>query len=216
MSNRTITEKDRANAGRLKRLYEAKKKALGITQTSMADTLGMKQGAVAQYINGHIALNYEAVIRFARLIEVDPWDIDPELDVLRQASPDTARNVTVEVYSLDGDQQLPLRSITIRYSGMSERLIGFEPQSNDYTPFLKKGDVAVIDRAFAPEPGDDVYLKLKGGDVFIGEIRESNERAIQFVSYSTMEDWEQPQDEIEHCDPIVDIHRPLKDRQRRI
>jgi|AntDeeMinimDraft_6_1070357.scaffolds.fasta_scaffold01745_5 transcriptional regulator with XRE-family HTH domain len=74
---RQITDKDLADARGLKRFYTAKKKALGLTQTAIADALGMKQGAVAQYMNGHIALNYGAVIRFAKLLEVDPWDRTP-------------------------------------------------------------------------------------------------------------------------------------------
>ena len=42
---RQITDKDLANARRRKRFYTAKKKALGLTQTAIADALGMKQGA---------------------------------------------------------------------------------------------------------------------------------------------------------------------------
>lgn len=215
MSNRTITENDRRNAARLKRLYEAKKKQLNMTQTSLAEALGMKQGAVAQYINGHIALNYEAAIRFARLLEVDPWDIDPELDVLNHTPGNTARDVTITVFSLDGPQKLPLHSATIRYSGAPERLIGLEPQSDNYRPFLKKGDLAVIDRSLEPEPGDDVYLELKSGEVFIGALIEAGKRAVRFTSYQAMDDRETPTDEIENCIPIVDVQRPPKDRKRR-
>lgn len=52
---RIITHKDKENAKRLKAIYQAKRHELELTQTKIAELIGMKQGAVAQYFNGHIA-----------------------------------------------------------------------------------------------------------------------------------------------------------------
>ena len=52
-----LTPAQVADSQRLKALYEAKKKELGITQQSIADALDISQGAVGHYLNGRNALN---------------------------------------------------------------------------------------------------------------------------------------------------------------
>ncbi len=54
---KTLTSAQIADAERLKALYEAKKKELGITQQSIADMLDISQGGVGHYLNGRNALN---------------------------------------------------------------------------------------------------------------------------------------------------------------
>lgn len=38
------------------------------------------QATVAQYLNGHMALNTDAILAFSRYLDVAPWDIDPRLE----------------------------------------------------------------------------------------------------------------------------------------
>ncbi|WP_312625976.1 XRE family transcriptional regulator [Scandinavium sp.] len=66
-------------ARRLKTLYEAKKKLLGITQQSIADELDITQGAVGHYLNGRNPLNPAVASVFARLLKVDVEAFSPVL-----------------------------------------------------------------------------------------------------------------------------------------
>ncbi|MBG6240464.1 MAG: helix-turn-helix domain-containing protein [Candidatus Symbiopectobacterium sp. Clec_Harlan] len=77
---RQVTDQDKQTATRLKRIWDEKKKALGLTQEKAADALGFNtQGAVSQYLNGKVPLNTDTVIKFAKLLRVTPEEIKPEL-----------------------------------------------------------------------------------------------------------------------------------------
>lgn len=67
------------DAKRLKAIYEAKKKALGVTQQSIADELDITQGAVGHYLNGRNPLNLQVALVFARLLDVSVEEFSPEL-----------------------------------------------------------------------------------------------------------------------------------------
>lgn len=69
-NKKSLTTEQLDDARRLKALYESKKKDLGITQYSIADELGITQGAVGHYLNGRNALNVEVASGFARILQV--------------------------------------------------------------------------------------------------------------------------------------------------
>ncbi|WP_130947123.1 LexA family protein [Klebsiella pneumoniae] len=77
---KNLTTEQLADAARLKALYESKKKALGITQYSIADELGITQGAVGHYLNGRNALNLTVAAAFAKILQVSIADFSPSID----------------------------------------------------------------------------------------------------------------------------------------
>ena len=74
-----LTPAQVADSQRLKALYEAKKKELGITQQSIADALDISQGGVGHYLNGRNALNTAVASVFARILGVSVADFSPSL-----------------------------------------------------------------------------------------------------------------------------------------
>ena len=76
---KTLTPAQMADAERLKAIYEAKKKELGITQQSIADMLDISQGGVGHYLNGRNALNAAAAAVFAKVLQVDVSAFSPSL-----------------------------------------------------------------------------------------------------------------------------------------
>lgn len=74
---KVLTADQTDDAYRLKTLYEAGKKRLGLTQQSIADELDITQGAVAHYLNGRNPLNPSVASAFARLLHVRVEDFSP-------------------------------------------------------------------------------------------------------------------------------------------
>lgn len=78
-TQKILTPEQLADACRLKALYEAKKKSLGITQQDIADALEITQGAVGHYLNGRNALNLSSALTFARILQVPVSEFSPSL-----------------------------------------------------------------------------------------------------------------------------------------
>jgi len=77
---RTITEKHVRASANLKRIWQDRKQVdKSLTQEKIAERLdGITQGAVSQYMNATMALNAEAILKFAVLFDVSPDDIWPD------------------------------------------------------------------------------------------------------------------------------------------
>lgn len=92
---KTLTPAQIADAERLKAIYEAKKKDLGITQQSIADLLDISQGGVGHYLNGRNALNAAVAAMFAKVLQVDVSEFSPalakEISAISAASTGNAR-----------------------------------------------------------------------------------------------------------------------------
>ncbi|WP_304168270.1 LexA family transcriptional regulator [Lonsdalea britannica] len=67
------------DAKRLKSLYEAKKRELGVTQQTIADALDITQGAVGHYLNGRNALNVAVASAFANALKSSIAEFSPSL-----------------------------------------------------------------------------------------------------------------------------------------
>lgn len=77
--NRRITERDREVAQRIKAVWDANKKNLGLSQHQAAARLEMSQPALSQYLTGKVATNTDFIIRFASLMGVEPRELDPKI-----------------------------------------------------------------------------------------------------------------------------------------
>lgn len=80
---RNITDADREAAERLKRIWLAIPRSERPTQQALADAWDgdgeANQSLISQYMNGRIALNYRAVLFFARKLGCSPADIRDDL-----------------------------------------------------------------------------------------------------------------------------------------
>lgn len=83
MTRRKITEADKEAARTLKKLWDAKYQALGLSQDKAAAELGVTQGMVSHYLTGKRALGTEATLKFAHLLQVEPSTIRPDLPHLQ-------------------------------------------------------------------------------------------------------------------------------------
>ncbi|MBB3832521.1 phage repressor protein C with HTH and peptisase S24 domain [Xanthomonas arboricola] len=73
------TPDDVKAASRLKSAWAARARERGITQDKMAEELGITQGAVSQYLNGRIPMNYRTLYAFCRALGISDAEIRTDL-----------------------------------------------------------------------------------------------------------------------------------------
>ena len=92
---RPLTKEESQDTERLKKIWEAKAKPLGLTQAKISKDFGFaNQSAVSQYLNGRIPLNMKIAAKFAKALEVDPRLICPNMNWLHDGSKATVISVT--------------------------------------------------------------------------------------------------------------------------
>ena len=81
MKKQLLTKAQQAECRALKAIWEAKKKALNLTQQSLADAIGdgITQGAIGHYLHGRNALNLKFAIAIAGVLQVSIGDFSPRL-----------------------------------------------------------------------------------------------------------------------------------------
>lgn len=98
------TAADVAAAKRLRAAWDVREDR-SLTQESMGVLLGSSQGAVSQYLNGKIPLNYRALLHFAKALGVDPLEIRDDLPE-QQVAAARAVNDSVAPYSMSQPARL--------------------------------------------------------------------------------------------------------------
>ncbi|MDH1660751.1 XRE family transcriptional regulator [Stenotrophomonas sp. GD03777] len=83
------TPADVAAAAKLKLEWQARARSLGLTQDQVADELGITQGAVSQYLNGKIPMNYRTLLVFCRLLGISDTDVRRDLPEQQLLGPPT-------------------------------------------------------------------------------------------------------------------------------
>ena len=136
MTQRTITAADKDAARRLLAIWESKKQELKLTQVTVADEIGTSQSAISQYLNGTIALNTDAVIVFAKLLQCEPKDIRPVLGSKLKIN----RRIPV-IRSSTG--AVLNKHIDAKYIGDTPQAVLVDEMS--YSPRIKQGEYVIID-----------------------------------------------------------------------
>lgn len=141
---RKLTDEDLQAAQRLKSIWNIRGKALGLTQEKAADAMGFNtQGAVSHYLNAHVPLNTDAVIKFASLLQVSPEEIRPDLapllNLVRKGPSPTTE------FTIDGRENLTAqqRELLSLFDKLPEsekvNLLGqLEAKTKDYEKLLNE------------------------------------------------------------------------------
>jgi transcriptional regulator with XRE-family HTH domain len=88
---RELTPEEQRAAERLRKIWERKKRNLNLTQESAAIACGWESGqsAMSQYLGGFVPLNVEAVLKLAKVLQVHPTEIMPEVADLLPPLPES-------------------------------------------------------------------------------------------------------------------------------
>lgn len=88
-------------AKRLRKIWDAKKKELNLSQEKIAFECNWSgQSAFSQYYHGRVPLNTEAVLKLAKALQVEPTEIMPEIASLLPKSQPTIGQIQETTYGL--------------------------------------------------------------------------------------------------------------------
>lgn len=190
--SRYLTDEQKADAQRLKSLYQSVKKGLGLSQASIADAMGITQSAVGHYMNGRQPLNARAVSAFAQILNVGAEQISPSLarQIAHQATSlkdsitleEMARRVMVIAKAIPNE--LGVANGITPVSGwlkMDDDSSSFsiEISGNCLWPRIKNGEFVVLEKRIIPEPGDDVLIVTKDGNYLFKTLASSRNDEVQ-------------------------------------
>jgi len=191
---RPLRQDELADAQRLQAIWGLKKDDLELTQESIALKCGWKtQGAFSQYLLGKIPLNLEALIKISEALQVWPEEISPRLaEFLRR--PVTANASTgslAEGADPTTSKGIPILGKTRGSSGGHWEELGYpaaysegvlEARSRDpgayallvevdtMAPRIRAGEAILVEPHHLAQPGDEVVVRLKAGEMMIRVI----------------------------------------------
>lgn len=155
------TRADIAAAARLKAAWTERARSLGITQEKLAHELGITQGAVSQYLNGKIQMNYRTLKVFAATLGIEDTDIRndlPEQQYSFPASSDDAWDDIVGYSQAAGlgagaeaaeyaeTHSLKFKKTSLRRRGIYGRdLAVYYGKGDSMEPTIKDGDAILFD-----------------------------------------------------------------------
>jgi predicted transcriptional regulator len=118
-NNTPITAKEQDMTDRLYSVWLKKKAPLGLSQERAADMFGCTQANISQYLNGKIPLNTDAIFKFAKILQVAPEEINPNIG---EIVPFTASGQITASDMLPVLGKMPLKEV-MKFLGMAEAII---------------------------------------------------------------------------------------------
>lgn len=221
MTNRTITDSDLANARRLLLLWSAKKAQLGLTQTTAAKKLGYKsQSMVSMQLKGEVALNTDAVLKWAQLLGANPGEINPELNSLNFSQTALRRVKVAIIAKMSGALPGAFETVEIM-TQMTRQVYGITVDTTGFEPFAKRGSTLIVCQEEEPVSGDEVFIRLTPEHQSLHLLKSfitiDASRGVAVVrDLSGGEPEELALDSIEIIDPIVGVERPVVNRPVRL
>lgn len=179
MANRELTLEELSDAKRLRQIWMDRKDELHLSQVKAARELGYNsQGAVSQFINGKVGLNFQAAAKFAKLLRVSVGDISPRFAPLveRPTIPALDGYAPPELGSLGGGST----DLTLDWFAFSKSFcasLGVEPNhiklvrlTDDSFKEFPSGTVFLVDDSYQTSPEDGVYLLQKGNSIIARRV----------------------------------------------
>ena len=173
MSRLSLTHSELQKAKRLKAIWVQKKHELGLIQVKAAQQLGIAQPTFNQYLNGNIPLNTDFLLAFAELLDVNPWDIDPEYRNVRSFKKARDSQVISRALpilgSITGKPSINLEALPIVDDLPRDGVYaGIDVDSNDLVSLhIQRGEIIVVVLDQSPlQETRMVMVRRRGSDAF--------------------------------------------------
>ncbi|TCL06860.1 LexA family transcriptional regulator [Sodalis ligni] len=199
MKKKPLTATQVEDAKRLKAIYEAKKKELGLSQESIAHDLGVVQSAVAQILSGKNALNLSRALEFAKILKVGVADFSP--DLAKEMAGFSSGNIqdSVEVMGSPKEGVIPVKGEAIlgmdgsidmlefhagwlRIYSPDVDAYGVRVKGDSMWPRIQSGEFVVIEPNTKTHPGDEVFVRTHEGHNMIKILNYTRDGLYQFTS----------------------------------
>lgn len=179
MVDRVLSQTELDDAKRLKKLWQNKKDELNLSQVKAAKELGYhSQGAISQYLNGKVAMNFHAVAKFAKLLRVDVQAISPRFASL--VTKPLPNSLTGYVAPTTGQIGGVSTDAVLTWFAMSEKFceeIGVAPSNAKLVRIedgsfkdLPVGSVVLVDDSEHKEPVNGVYLLQEKDKIIVRRV----------------------------------------------
>ncbi|MBI2969878.1 MAG: XRE family transcriptional regulator [Gammaproteobacteria bacterium] len=157
----------------------------GISQQELARELGCTRGAVGHYLSGRRSPSLEQMEIIARFLQVDlMWLLRGNLPgrVAESAGADSTSAVHVPI--MGSTASGPMRDPSGQLgTGLGSRpCYGLKVSGSDYSPRLYAGEIAVLDPAAAPVPGDEVFIRFRDGGLGLYSLVNRGDARITLES----------------------------------
>ncbi|MCI1144652.1 helix-turn-helix domain-containing protein [Stenotrophomonas maltophilia] len=167
------TPADIAAAARLKAAWADRARSLGITQEKLAHELGITQGAVSQYLNGKIPMNYRTLKVFAAALGIEDTDIRKDLPEQQYTSPTPSDDAWDDIVGYSQAAGLGAGAEAAEYA--ETHSLKFKKTS------LRRRGIYGRDLAVYYGKGDSMEPTIKDGDAILFDT--SDTRVVDGVLY---------------------------------
>lgn len=200
------TAADKAAAARLKAAWDARDPKMGLTQDKMAEQLGITQGAVSQYLNGLIPLNFRTLQGFAAALGIDPLTIRSDLPEQRHLASGVEAWAEVTGYSQPaalGDGSLPddyAEAHKLKFRASSLRRKGLNPahlhvyygDGDSMEPRIHDGDAILFDTSDTRIVDNRIYVIRYEGHVYAKRLQVHEDLVLIESDNRTDPKWARP------------------------
>jgi len=181
------TKADEVAASKLRAVWQARARGLGLTQESIGAELGITQGAVSQYLNGKIPMNYRTLAVFCRALDVEDTDI--RTDLPEQQLSQTGANGQgyedvpaytqgvglgsgTEVQEYAETHSLKFRATSLRRKGLlNRRLSVYYGKGDSMEPRIKDGDAILFDEDDTRPVHGAIFVVEWRGEIYAKRIQ---------------------------------------------
>lgn len=202
MKKKPLTSEQIADAQRLKALYEAKKKLLGLSQGAIADELNIGQSAVASLLNGVNALNTSNAAAFAKILQVPVGEFSPSIaeeiavmaeslksDEFEYAGKPRMGSVPVigeAILGVDGMiDMVEVRAGWLQIYSSDQEAYAVRVKGDSMYPRIQSGEFVVIEPNTRVHSGDEVFVRTVDGHNMIKVMTNTRDGNYQFSSINS-------------------------------
>lgn len=178
-----LTQQDEDRAKRIKTIYQQKKAELGITQQSLGEILGMSQSNVAKYLNGDMPMSLETVMKFAKVLGIEPLEIEPDLDRRFQVLT-IASNIKIGVLGTQSGRLTDTQTVTVKGTGYMNHHMAILVDTKDMEPIIHVGARLIVDPHRKIRTGDDILVQYRKNGVQVPySLIERNDEGITVMAF---------------------------------
>lgn len=179
---RALTDEEKAEAGRLKAIYERRKsearsRGESLTQEAVGSKCGWEspQSAVNQYLNGRVPLNLEALLRFSSALQFRPEEVSARLiqgvDVLSSAPARMESNVAGDPIKIKSGLVPVVGKAQLGMNGFFEEM-GYPPGGGDGYLHIYSSDpdayaLRVVGSSMEPRIRSGEFVVIEPGGAYI-------------------------------------------------